>query len=116
MLNTCTELYCSEFEFLVYSIIILRAQQMTRYGLENIDGTDCTAFKQFLITMEDCTYPKVYDEYFKRLGTVTTKGGFPINMRLTLEKAIKDEPTLTEETREAYNSQVSVHTINDLGK
>lgn len=116
MLDVHSDQFCSEFEFVVYSLIILRVQQVQRYGVRNIEGVQPSEASDFVAMMTGRSYPKVFDEYFRCLGTVTTNGGFPIDMKLKLEEATDAELTLSGENSETSKSQESAHTRIDLEK
>lgn len=109
--------FCSKFEFVYYSLVILKAQQVVCYGISNIRNIYPGDAKDFVTMMTGRKYPAVLNEYFKCLGTVTTKGRFPMEMETTFPNAdaaqeqtddVDYDPSVTVD-----DAQIDISKLND---
>lgn len=117
-LDSRSDIMCSEIEFVYYSLVILRAQQFSRYGFSNIQDVAYSEVQKFCDMMSGSVYPKVFEEYFKCLGTVTTKGGHPINMTTKIEKShpVMRYTKSTSQKETTTHAQQSAEALADIGR
>lgn len=72
--------YASKIEFLLYMQSILRCHQISRSDMRRLnDDIPFQSLRTFLRKMAEHSYPKVFDEYFKCLGTAVDAASHKIS-------------------------------------
>lgn len=98
------QVYCSELEFVYYSVAILRAQQLSRYNSHNVPYSGGDIFN-FVSCMGRRHYPAIFDSYFDCLGMCTIEPYISYEMCL-----YRDE----EEGEKGMSPHVSLSKLNKL--